>query len=629
MNGLGAWVDKQNYRQAVRQAITKAVAQANAAYAALPKAQQTLARKQELIRQQVQVYLSHSALSKADQQQLQQAVNTFIETMGTALIEKPATAVSQEAIQDSIVLPSITRSLKKQNARHRRLGDPALSARLQKSRAKLIQSLETYAGSKVESPTEIKNWREHTIQFIQESSLPVSATKRVIKRIHKVTGQLLGESKKASAKPKGAQIAVYAYGGENGQKGTYLTSWHLGQDAPKLQAGQEAYLVLSEDGKRAEMFVVRSKSNGTLKDEKPMLVRSDITLTKAVSRSPETSRFGMKKVLEGFLLINNRIWPILGVYLIAGMGNLSTTVSPFAKGAFSLNSGEMFIMGGLSSVIMGFLSPVVGILQNHWSKTKDGRVNGQRGRKISMNIGLLAMGLGFALPMLGGMTGNLGDPLAFKKYLLLGSFVFLGVGAAFMDVSMKPTVLAASMAGEYQARQGYFSVFKQTVGNMSNYVVPPLVTWLLSLFGQSADWTVYFPIYTAILGGVFVAYNLAGIHQQTLEDHEFATKEKRLNIKNMFKEFVGPKAHNRIVRHGVLATAMQGASMGILGLFVNSMFKSHFEQLGFAVETGHWLLPSLVAFTAPIILGRTLGTALMKKEIRLGNHTIKPLQSGT
>ena len=101
-------------------------------------------------------------------------------------------------------------------------------------------------------------------------------------------------------------------------------------------------------------------------------------------------------------MINNRIWPRFGLYLLAGMGNVTTVISTFAKESFVMSNMEMYLMGGVSSVAMGIVSLFAGVWQNRWSFTKDGGYNERRGRLITTNIGLISAVLAFVLPWLAG-----------------------------------------------------------------------------------------------------------------------------------------------------------------------------------------------------------------------------------
>ena len=402
----------------------------------------------------------------------------------------------------------------------------------------------------------------------------------------------------------------------------------------KVRDNQYYYIISQPGSKKGEMFLwettVSDVGNTT---GKQILIRSDIPL-EVVGRQVRTTGFGMKKVAEGLLMINNRIWPMFGLYLLAGMGNVTTVISTFAKESFVMSNMEMYLMGGVSSVAMGIVSLFAGVWQNRWSFTKDGGYNERRGRLITTNIGLISAVLAFVLPWLaGGMGGMLGEAEIYKKYLLISSFLLLGVSGAFLDVSMKPTLMAVSHRGEYQSRLGTLSVFKQTIGNVSNYVVPPIAMAVAMMIGTQWDWTIFFPIYT--VGSIAIAgmYNLFKMHEQTLSETEVASPKEALSFKKMFQEFSGKKQYNKLIRRGVFATAFHGANMSIFGMYVNNLMKDHFDAFNLTalyadnvtsvgkmidIMAHSWLGYSMLYFTVPIILGRIAGTRLMKKDNFLG-----------
>ena len=486
---------------------------------------------------------------------------------------------------------------------------------------------------------------------IEESQLPQAVKTIAFSRFQEALHQphhsplvLQKESAPVSLDAQPMMIPVYD------TQGKYLKSVPVTPDSRfKINSRQEVFIVAQTETV-GEMYV-REYKNENRDDSKTLniLVRSDIPLNPPSAQTP-TSAFGMKKIVEGILMINNRVWPMFGLYLLAGMGNLSTVVSTFAQESFSLTNFDLYLMGGVSSVAMGLLSLVAGILQNRWSYTKKG-FDDRRGRLIMTNLGFATAILSFALPwVIGGMGGDLGVPVEWKKNLLITSFIFLGISGAFLDVSMKPTLLAVSKRGDYQSRVGYLSVFKQTVGNMSNYVVPPIAMGIAVSFGSMCDWTIFFPIYTVVSIGIAVLYNIFRMHEQTLEVSEEPREKTKIFVKSMFKHLVGKSRYDRLIRRGVIATAFHGANMSIIGLFVNLLVKNHYPEFklqdmyamqgqtdGFfgviqrvwEVMSNSWLGYSLLFFTVPIILGRFLGTFFMRNDINLFGLHINRQNNGS
>ncbi|MBR3631639.1 MAG: MFS transporter, partial [Elusimicrobiaceae bacterium] len=386
----------------------------------------------------------------------------------------------------------------------------------------------------------------------------------------------------------------------------------------KLKENQEVYAVVGEEKGKADLFESTYKEEDRRDKIESTRLRADIPITKE-GRVFATTGFGLRKVAEGLSLMINHLWPMYLIYVLAGLGNVSSTIATFAKASFTLSQQEMYIFGGVTSVVMGLSSFVVGLLQERLSRNPDGSINSSRGRLISMNIGMALCLLAFVLPMFGGIAGNMGPATEVKKQLLIASFIALGIGAAFIDVAMKPTLLSVTKKGDYQAKQGYLSVFKQVVGNMSNYVIPPLAIGLGSVIGQAWDWSVYFPIYSAVTMAILALYNAFKMHSQTLEETEFVPEKTNLwqDVKKIGTEFFGSQKYNQLFRHGVAKTIAHGANMSILGLYVNNLFKDHYPA-----DEHTWLIHSLIMFTLPIIVGRIFGTAVMKHDLKIGNKTI-------
>ncbi|WP_458402245.1 MFS transporter [Candidatus Avelusimicrobium sp.] len=516
-------------------------------------------------------------------------------------------------------------------------------------RQAVVEFMETY-GERLESLNNDERFVEiYTLRAkaaIENSKLPAKVQAVILEGFNTTIERWRNSS---SLSVKGSisngVVSVPVYNLQGKYKGS------LEVPAPKgliLKSTQTYFIVAQGDG-TGEMYV-REYEDAAQDDGKSVqtLIRNDIPL-KSSARQANTNELGVKKIMEGLLMINNRLWPMMGLYLLAGMGNVSTVISTFAKESFVMTNVDMYLMGGVSTVAMGFMSLLAGILQNRLSHTKKG-FNDQRGRLIITNIGLFSSIAAFALPWLAGMGGALGEAVIWKKYLLMTSLFLLGIGGAFLDVSMKPSLMAVSKKGDYQSRLGRLSTFKQIFGNTLNYIVPPVfLAFGLGFFDKMWDWTIFFPVYT--IGSVAIAsiYNFFKIHEQTLADEKEISSTKGLSLTKMLKELTGKQGYNRIIRRGVVANAFHGANMSIFGLFVNNLTKNHYDAFAMqdmytaasAAETGgnmfanvfetissSWLGVSLMAFTLPIIVGRSVGTRLMKKDTHLGFIHIKKQNSG-
>ncbi|MBR3603133.1 MAG: MFS transporter, partial [Elusimicrobiaceae bacterium] len=467
------------------------------------------------------------------------------------------------------------------------------------------------------------------LQKIEDSLAASSALPQEIKTT--VLSQMSANFQNSST------LHVPVYNEKNNLVGTLPVERPAGM---KISNNQSYYIVysLKKEGYVGEMFFWEgAKGEKAFTTGKQVLVRSDIPLEITKNQVVRASSFGLKKAAEGLLMINNRVWPMFALYLLAGMGNVTTVIATFAKDSFTLSNTEMYLMGGVSSVVMGIISLFAGVLQNRWMFTKkDGKIvyNEKRGRLLTTNIGLVSAVIAFVLPWAGGMGGLMGEAFLYKKYLLFASFFLLGISGAFLDVSMKPTLMAVSPRGVYQDRVGSLSVFKQIVGNASNYIVPPLAMAVAMFIGTQWDWTIFFPLYTGMSIGIAGLYNIFKMKEQTLAEKEPTSPKEMLSIKKMFKELTGKEKYNKLIRRGVAAVAFHGANMSIFGMFVNNLMKDHYDAFSitqlYNADTGggifnmlaqtwevmssSWLGQSMLYFTVPIIVGRVLGTKLMKNE---------------
>ena len=349
-----------------------------------------------------------------------------------------------------------------------------------------------------------------------------------------------------------------------------------------------------------------------------VVVRDDIKLYRSMGKI-KASALNLKKIGEGLLLANSKIWPMFLMYVLLGMNNVSTIVANFAEDPFHMSKFEMFLLGNMGTLAVGLFSLPIGILQGKFS------------RRMMSNIGMLSMITAFAVPWLAGLNGTLGEATDLKRAALMASFVLLGIGGAFLDVSLKPTVLAISKKGNYQRNVGTLAVFKQVFGNSMNYLLPPLF-----LCVAGADWSAFFPVYMAGSVAAFMLYNKFRMKEQTLDLVAQAKKKYKVSFKSIWNVFTGKNKKSQLVRKSVYANILHGANMGTLALFVNSLMKERFADpsamwslpFGLTLDSDAWVVPSFVLFTLPIIFGRMAGTAL-GSGFHLGGKRFEPLNPGT
>ena len=330
------------------------------------------------------------------------------------------------------------------------------------------------------------------------------------------------ESPGPEAKPKTDEPETLSQVFIKNQRGDIIASLQV----PVHQAGfqlkplQEVFILPSGEMILREYRETASKQ----KDEHnytQVVVRDDIKLDFSLGKI-KASALNLKKIGEGLLLANSKIWPMFLMYVLLGMNNVSTIVANFAEDPFHMSKFEMFLLGNMGTLAVGLFSLPIGILQGKFS------------RRAMSNIGMLAMITAFAIPWLAGLNGALGDATDLKRAALMASFVLLGIGGAFLDVSLKPTVLAISKKGNYQRNVGTLAVFKQVFGNSMNYLLPPLF-----LCVAGADWSAFFPVYMAGSVAAFMLYNKFLMKEQTLDLVAQAKKKYKVSFKSIWNLFTG------------------------------------------------------------------------------------------
>ena len=390
----------------------------------------------------------------------------------------------------------------------------------------------------------------------------------------------------------------------------------LSQDKFQLKPRQEVFILPNGEMILRKYRSVQDKSSRA-NTYKQVVIRDDLKLYRSEGRLKASAPM-LKKIAEGLLLANSKIWPMFLMYVLLGMNNVATIVSNFAEDPFQMSKFEMFLLGNIGSLTIGLLSLPIGILQSRFS------------RRAMSNIGMLSMMAAFLIPWLAGLDGHLGDPTSLKRWALAASFVLLGTGGAFLDVSLKPTLLAASKKGNYQRNVGTLAVFKQVFGNSMNYLLPPLF-----LCVAGADWTAFFPVYMAISAAGFILYNKFRLKEQTLQSVQQAKHKYKVGFKSIWKIFSGKETRSRLVRKSVYANILHGANMGTLALFVNNLMKEHFNNpsmlwempFGLSLGSEGWVIPSFVLFTLPIVFGRMAGTVL-GQGVQTGPLRFKALNPG-
>lgn len=167
-----------------------------------------------------------------------------------------------------------------------------------------------------------------------------------------------------------------------------------------------------------------------------------------------------------------RSTPIFLAFLCMGFGD---AVGPFvglAKEQFELSNFMATLIQFIGFTMFLILSIPMGIVQDRTS------------RKRVLIIGLLVALFGLIIPIFKGLD-------SYALFLL--TIMFLGGGAAILQVSGNPIMRDVSPEGKY-ARNLTLGQFIKAIGSLSGPILPVVAArW----FG--ADWSVVFPIYSIAL----------------------------------------------------------------------------------------------------------------------------------
>lgn len=164
--------------------------------------------------------------------------------------------------------------------------------------------------------------------------------------------------------------------------------------------------------------------------------------------------------------------PIFLAFLVMGFGD---AVGPFvglAKDTFELSNFMATLVQFIGFTMFLLLSIPMGIVQDRTS------------RKGVLRLGLLVALIGLVIPIFKGLE-------SYALFLL--TIMFLGGGAAILQVSGNPIMRDVSAEGKY-ARNLTLGQFIKAIGSLSGPIIPVVAArW----FG--ADWSLIFPIYSVAL----------------------------------------------------------------------------------------------------------------------------------
>ncbi|MCK9219823.1 MAG: MFS transporter [Bacteroidales bacterium] len=180
----------------------------------------------------------------------------------------------------------------------------------------------------------------------------------------------------------------------------------------------------------------------------------------------------------------SKSYPIFMAFLCMGFGDVVGPMVGLAKESFQLSNFMAQLLPLMGFIMFGILSVPMGVLQGH------------RGKKFLLILGLIIAFIGLLIPIINGMYGpviafNLSSGGEF--YILLFSILMLGAGATILQVSGNPIMRDVSPEGKFSSNLSMGQSIK-AIGSSMGFLLPPLVAKPLGL-----DWTILFPIYAILI----------------------------------------------------------------------------------------------------------------------------------
>lgn len=195
--------------------------------------------------------------------------------------------------------------------------------------------------------------------------------------------------------------------------------------------------------------------------------------------------------------------PIFLAFLCMGFGDVVSPLSALLKDEFALSHTASQLVTFLGFIMFGLLSVPMGIYQ------------GRKSKKFVLQIGLVVAFLGLLVPTVFG----------FDEFgLLLVSVLFLGAGAAVLQVAGNPIMRDVSPEGKF-SRNLAFGQFIKAIGTLSGMLIPvAAVKW------WGLDWRILFPIYSIGLFITVFFLAITKIKESKIDESNYPTMKSCLAL---------------------------------------------------------------------------------------------------
>jgi len=195
--------------------------------------------------------------------------------------------------------------------------------------------------------------------------------------------------------------------------------------------------------------------------------------------------------------------PIFLAFLCMGFGDVVSPLSALLKDEFALSHTSSQLVTFMGFIMFGLLSVPMGIYQ------------GRKGKKYVLQIGLVVAFLGLLVPTIFG----------FDEFgILLLSVLFLGAGAAILQVAGNPIMRDVSPEGKF-SRNLAFGQFIKAIGTLSGMLIP-----VAAVEYWDKDWKLLFPIYSAGLFITVFFLAITKIKETEIDKSNYPTMKSCLSL---------------------------------------------------------------------------------------------------
>ena len=277
-----------------------------------------------------------------------------------------------------------------------------------------------------------------------------------------------------------------------------------------------------------------------------------------------------------------KTFPIYLAFLAMGFGDVVGPLVGLVKDSFDISNFMAQLVTFSGFIMFGVLSVPMGVFQD------------KRGKKYTLQLGLIIAMIGLLIPILSGMYGVVEEGSSYapsKFYLILLSILLLGAGATILQVAGNPIMRDVSDEGNYSSNLSFAQSIK-AVGSSLGFLIPPLVLSQLGL-----DWSILFPVYTVLILITLFFLRATKIVEKKEDNSSRASFSSSINL----------FTSNGYVALMVFSIFLYVGAEVSMASGVPILLKESFGMESFG------LIVSWALFFLPILIGRFAGSAILRK----------------